>query len=108
MPREMESLEAKRDWVELAIRKVQDKTNDIKYSDIPSDIYLEVQRLAEDTGIDQKELEYKIDEIRECVNSLESEIYGLVEPFEDRKRDLDNEIYELEEELGEMSGRYRL
>ena len=108
MPSDLENLEAKRDWIELTVRKVQDKTRDIKYNEIPSDIYLEVQRLAENTGIDQKELEDKIEEIRDCVNSLESEIYGLVEPFEDRKRDLDNEIYELEEELGEMSGRYRL
>lgn len=98
MPSEIENLEAKMDWMELIIRKVTDKTNDIKYSDIPSNIYLEVQRLAEDTGIDLEELESKIDEIRECVNSLESAIYGLVEPFEDRKRDLDNEYDELEEE----------
>lgn len=98
MPNEIENLEAKMDWMELIIRKVTDKTNDIKYSDIPSNIYLEVQRLAEDTGIDLEELESKIDEIRECVNSLESAIYGLVEPFEDRKRDLDNEYDELEEE----------
>ena len=98
MPSEIENLEAKRDWMELVIRKVTDKTNDIKYSDIPCNIYLEVQRLAEDTGIDLEELEDKIDEIRECVNSLESAIYGLVEPFEDRKHDLDNEIDELEEE----------
>ena len=102
MTSDLENLEVQRDWVELITRKVTDKTNDIKYSVIPSDIYLEVQRLAEDTGIDLEELESKIDEIRECVNSLESAIYGLVEPFEDRKRDLDNEIYELEEELEEL------
>ena len=105
MPSDLENLEAKkeaRDWVRIIVRKVQDKTRDIKYNDIPSDIYLEVQRLAENTGIDQKELEDKIEEIRDCVNSLESSIYELVEPFEDRKRDLDNEIYELEEELEEL------
>jgi len=102
MTSDLENLEVQRDWVELITRKVQEKTNDIKYSVIPSDIYLEVQRLAEDTGIDLEELESKIDEIRECVNSLESAIYGLVEPFEDRKRDLNNEIYELEEELEEL------
>jgi len=102
MTSDLKNLEEKREWMEFTIRKVMDKTNDIKYSDIPSDIYLTVQRLAEDTGIDQKELEYKIDEVRECVNSLESAVYELVEPFEDRKRDLDNEIVELEEELEEL------
>ena len=99
MPSDLENLEAKREflltftettlntatWIDLTIGKVTD--------------ILAVQRLAEDTGIDLKELEYKIDEVRNCVNSLESAIYELVEPFEDRKRDLDNEIYELEEEL---------
>tara|TARA_B100001123_G_C14589525_1_gene741433 strand:+ start:165 stop:476 length:312 start_codon:yes stop_codon:yes gene_type:complete len=99
MPSDLENLEAKRDWMELTVRNVQEKTNHIKYNDVPSDICLEVQRLAEDTGIDQKELEYKIDEVRNCVNSLESAIYELVEPFEDRKRVLDNKIDELEEEL---------
>ena len=102
MTSDLENLEEKREWMEFTIRKVMDKTNDIKYSDIPSDIYLTVQRLAEDTGIDQKELEYKIDEVRDCVNSLESAVYDLVEPFEDRKRDLDNEIVILEEELEEL------
>ena len=102
MTSDLENLEVQRDWVELITRKVQEKTNDIKYSVIPSDIYLEVQRLAEDTGIDLEELESKIEEIRGYVNSLESAIYGLVEPFEDRKRDLNNEIYELEEELEEL------
>jgi len=95
----LEDLIAKRDWMELSISKVQDKTREIKYNDVPTDIYLTVERLAEDTGIDLKELEYKIDEVRERVNSLESSIYELVEPFEDRKRDLDNKIEELEEEL---------
>ena len=102
MTSDLENLEEKREWMEFTIRQVMDKTNDIKYSDIPSDIYLTVQRLAEDTGIDQKELEYKIDEVRDCVNSLESAVYDLVEPFEDRKRDLDNEIVILEEELEEL------
>ena len=102
MTSDLENLEEKREWMEFTIRQVTDKTNDIKYSDIPSDIYLTVQRLAEDTGIDQKELEYKIDEVRECINYLESAVYELVEPFEDRKRDLDNEIVELEEELEEL------
>jgi len=102
MTSDLKNLEEKREWMEFTIRQVTDKTNDIKYSDIPSDIYLTVQRLAEDTGIDQKELEYKIDEVRDCVNSLESAVYDLVEPFEDRKRDLDNEIVELEEELEEL------
>ena len=102
MTSDLKNLEEKREWMEFTIRQVTDKTNDIKYSDIPSDIYLTVQRLAEDTGIDFKELEYKIDEVRECVNSLESAVYDLVEPFEDRKRDLDNEIVELEEELEEL------
>ena len=46
-------------------------------------------------------LEWKIKEVREKVNELESAIYDLVEPFEDALRDKDNEIDELEYELEE-------
>ena len=92
-------LEDKSFDMECIIRDVNDITKEIKYNDIPSNIYFKVQSLAEKNGVDEKELEWKIDEVREAVNKLESAIYGLVEPFEDKKRDLDNEKDELEWEL---------
>ena len=85
--------------MECVIRDVNSETKAIKYNDAPSNIYMKIQSLAEDNGIDEKELEWKIDEVREAVNKLKSAIYNLVEPFEDKKRDIDNEKDELEWEL---------
>lgn len=85
--------------MDLIISNVNAVTKDIKYIDTPSNIYSQVQDIAENSGVDIDELEDKIDEVRECVNKLESAIYDLVEPFEDAKRDIDNETNELEWEL---------
>ena len=85
--------------LDLIISNVNAVTKDIKYMDTPSAIYLKVEDMAAENNIDEDEIEFKVREIRECVNKLESAIYDLVEPFEDAKRDIDNEINELEWEL---------
>ena len=82
--------------LDVLISQVNSESKGIKYNDVPSDIYLKVQSLAEENGIDEKELEYKVDEVREAVNALESAIYGLVEPFEDKKREIDYAKDEIE------------
>ena len=94
--KEINKLEDKSWDLELLISQVNDKTKEIKYNDVPSDIYLSIMTLAEEGGIDESELEYKIDEVRKKVNALESAIYELVEPFEDKKREIDNEKDEIE------------
>ena len=58
--------------------------------------------MLEEYGIKEDDLEWKIKEVRECVNKLESAIYDLVEPFEDKKRDIDNEKDEAEWDLEEL------
>ena len=88
--------------MDLIIGRVNDKTKEIKYNDVPSNIYMEVENLAEENGINMEDLEWKIKEVRECVNKLESAIYDLVEPFEEKKRDFDNEKDELECDLEEL------
>lgn len=92
----MNKLEEKSWDLDALINSVNSKTKEIKYNDAPSDIYLSIMTLAEEGGIDESELEYKIDEVREKVNELESAIYELVEPFEDKKREIDNEKDEIE------------
>ena len=65
---------------------------------------MKVQSIAEDQGMDvsdSSDLEWKIKEVREAVNALESALYDLVEPFEDALRDKNNEIDDLEFELEE-------
>ena len=94
--KEINKLEDKSWDLELLISQVNDKTKEIKYNDVPSDIYLSIMTLAEEGGIEESELEYKIDYVREKVNALESAIYELVEPFEDKKREIDNEKDEIE------------
>ena len=96
---EIDRLDNKSFDMECVIRDVNSETKAIKYDDIPMNIYIKIQSLAEANGIDEKELEWKIDEVRDAVNKLESAIYDLVEPFEDKKRDLDNEKDDLEFEL---------
>ncbi|MAU90759.1 MAG: hypothetical protein CBD42_000355 [Gammaproteobacteria bacterium TMED182] len=83
------------------IDSVNAKTKDIKYNDVPSNIYMSVQSLAEDNGISEDDMEWKVKEVREAVNALESAIYDLVEPFEDKLRDIENEHDELEWEIEE-------
>ena len=85
--------------LEAAVRKVNDETKVIKYNHVPSEIYMKVQSIAEDQGMDvsdSSDLEWKIKEVREAVNALESALYDLVEPFEDALRDKNNEIDDLE------------
>tara|TARA_B100001029_G_scaffold167299_1_gene160373 strand:+ start:539 stop:946 length:408 start_codon:yes stop_codon:yes gene_type:complete len=99
------------DNIDSAVRKVNEETKVIKYNDVPSNIYLTVEGIADDLGLKlsleksqelKKELEWKIDEVREAVNNLESAMYNLVEPFEDMKRDAENKKDDFEYELDDL------
>ena len=88
--------------LEAAVRKVNDETKVIKYDNIPQEIYIKVMGIAEDNGIDasdSSDLEWKIKEVREAVNALESAIYNLVEPFEDELRTVECDYDELEMDM---------
>ena len=95
----LKELEDKAWDLSLLVDKVNSITKDIKYNDVPSSIYLKVQSLAEENGISEQEVEWKIDEVRSAVNALESAIYDLVEPFEDAKRDAEWKKDDLEMEI---------
>jgi len=88
--------------MEALIRRVNEKTRQIKYMDTPSNIYMKVESWAEENGIDSDDMEWKVKEVREKVNALESAIYELVEPFEDKLRDIENEYDEVDWEIYEM------
>ena len=85
--------------MEALIRRVNEKTRQIKYMDSPSEIYMKVESWAEENGIDSDDMEWKVKEVREKVNALESAIYELVEPFEDKLRSIENEHDELEMDI---------
>ena len=99
------------DNIDSAVRNVNDETKVIKYNDVPSNIFLAVDgigdRLGQKLSLEKsqelkKELEWKINEVREAVNALESAMYDLVEPFEDMKRDADNTKDDFEYELDDL------
>ena len=72
---------------EYALPEARRITKAIKYDDTVGDIVTQIQMLAERTeGIDSKTLEYSIDRVLSAKNSLESEVYGLEEAFEDAAR----------------------
>ena len=105
----IENLKAKLDklenlkWdLEALVGQVNDKTREIKYNDVPSQIYMKVESLAEENGIDMDDMEWEVKEVREKVNAHESAIYELVEPFEEKLRDIENEADELEWEIEEQ------
>lgn len=99
------------DNIDSAVRKVNEETKVIKYNDVPSNIYLTVEGIADDLGLKlsleksqelKKELEWKINEVREAVNNLESAMYNLVEPFEDMKRDAEWKKDDFESDLDDL------
>lgn len=96
MKLKLDQLEKLKDDLKYLVGQVNDKTREIKYINTPSDIYMHVESLAESNGID---ITYEVDEVRSAVNSLESAIYNLVEPFEDKARDAENDYDDLAWEI---------
>tara|TARA_R110002074_G_scaffold145564_2_gene294504 strand:- start:22019 stop:22360 length:342 start_codon:yes stop_codon:yes gene_type:complete len=98
MKEKLESLDNDKWNMKSNVDKVNDTTRAIKYDNTPMDIYLKVESLAESLGID---VESEVDEIRSKVNDLESAIYELVAPFEDKLREIEYEYDDLESDIYE-------
>lgn len=86
---------------ERAYKDALQITKAIKYFDNHIEIINEIRQLAEQRGIDEKELEYHIDRVYEAKNELESAVFNLVEPFEDAVRYADDDDEEDEEDVRE-------
>lgn len=95
----LQQLEAKRDQMESALSSARDATKLIKYDDTTTEIYVKLSSIADEVGIDEKELEYYANQVREARNNLESKVYEMEEVFEDRLRDLRNAYDDLEYEI---------
>jgi len=95
----LQQLEAKRDQMESALSSARDATKLIKYDDTTTEIYVKLSGIADEVGIDEKELEYYANQVREARNNLESKVYEMEEVFEDRLRDLRNAYDDLEYEI---------
>lgn len=80
----------------MALDQARKITKAIKYDDTVGEIFVQIQMLAEKfPGIDMQDLNWKMDEVSEAKNALESAVYGLEEPFEEALR---NASYESDEE----------
>lgn len=97
------------DELTSTVSRVNDETKVIKYNDVPSNIYLKVESIAEELKLSDEQkkelesnLEYQVRQVREAVNNLESEIYKLVEPFEELQRDAENKKDDFEYELDDL------
>lgn len=95
----LQQLEAKRDQMESALSSARDATKLIKYDDTTTEIHVKLSGIADEVGIDEKELEYYANQVREARNNLESKVYEMEEVFEDRLRDLRNAYDDLEYEI---------
>lgn len=78
------------------IRKI---TKEIKYDDTVTDIVSRAVAIAEKSAVDRTELKYKIEEINDLKNRLESAIYGFEDLFEEVKLSINYEISVLQDEL---------
>ena len=93
MKQKLNKLEELKFELELLVSSVNDKTREIKYINTPSDIYIDIETKADANGID---VTYEVDQVRQAVNTLESAVYELVTPFEDKLRDIEIEHDDLE------------
>lgn len=83
--------------LESAMVKARNITKAIKYDGTVSDILVSIRQLAENAGIDARDLTYAEDEVFDAKKQLESAIYGLDEIFEDAIQNLQYQIQDAEE-----------
>ena len=95
----LEQLEKSLDEMESALGRAREATKLIKYDNTVSEITVALMGIADDVGIDEKELDYYAGQVREASNNLESKVYEMEEVFEDRLRDLKNAVDDLQMEI---------
>ena len=61
-----------------------------------TDITSQLSSLADECGLEE-DMDYYLNDVREAENKLESAFYRCEEVFADRRRELEEELYELEE-----------
>ena len=85
--------------LESAYRRATEITKQIKYDDTVTQIIVQIQMLAEKSGIPEENLRYEIDQVYEAKSQLESAIYGLDEVFQDamRQQQYDQEDNDVDE-----------
>ena len=101
----LEQLEKSLDEMESALGRAREATKQIKYDNTVSEITVALMGIADDVGIDEKELDYYAGQVREASNNLESKVYEMEEVFEDRVRDLRLAVDDLQLDIEDIEGR---
>lgn len=88
----------------MALDQARKITKGIKYDDTVGEILVQIEMLAEKfPGIDMRDLNWKMDDVREAKNALESAVYGLEEPFIEAMRNAEYEYEEEDEDMRESA-----
>ena len=99
---EIKRLQPIADKLEFGKDKARDITKAIKYENTTSEIMVGLSGLAEELGIDEKELDYYERQVYEAKSRLESAIYEMEEVFEDKHKEVAYKIEELEMDLDDI------
>ena len=86
----LQQLELQRDAMESALSSARDATKLIKYDNTTTEIFVKLSGIADEVGIEEKELDFYADQVREASNTLESKVYDMEEVFSEKLRDLNN------------------
>jgi len=95
----LQQLEQQRDAMESALTSAREATKLIKYEDTTTQIFVKLSSIADQVGIEEKELDYYANQVREASNNLESKVYDMEEVFSEKLRDLNNAYDDLEYEI---------
>lgn len=99
---EIQRLQPIADKLEFGQDKARDITKAIKYENTTSEIMVGLSGLAEELGIDEKELDYYESKVYDAKSRLESAIYEMEEVFEDKYKEVAYKIEELEMDLDDI------
>lgn len=99
---EIQRLQPIADKLEFGQDKARDITKAIKYENTTSEIMVGLSGLAEELGIDEKELDYYESRVRDAKMQLESAIYEMEEVFEEKYKEVAYKIEELEMNIDDM------
>jgi hypothetical protein len=107
LKKRLAEIEAKKDQMELAVKKARNATRDIKYNDIPGQIVSAITVLANEVGVDERDLSYAVRQVTEKENELEQAIYELDDIFADMYRSLDGQASDLKWEIDDYETELR-
>lgn len=96
---ELQDLQKQHGMLENAVAKARKITSAIKHESATNDIIVQIKGLAEQVGLDDRDLGYLVDEVMTKEGELQSAVFALDDVFTDKLRELSSRIDELEWEI---------